>query len=1141
MLKTRNFYRVISGAFFALCMVFGSASAWAVDCAVGYYLPANTSICKPCPAGKYCSVAGSYSTSTSDQGIKGNVNAGFFATCGATKASPNTTVGGVAGDDSNGCLSGCTCGKINIGYYSNGGTRKASPSAGDCISGKTCGKCLSGFTTASGGQTTPTACYQTQSAGVSCNTVFPYNKMNSGATVTYNSSANTAVSTRRYQTSATTVGEWQTADTSGSCVVTNFSCSSSNSISGSSLQIGTVKAYGNGAYSISYNSYGLGVNQVMVDYTNFKVYGQTINSDAYLGIQYGTQSGKPAVNSSGAYCWLRIIAVESSSGVVYTSSSTPWIYLGQVANNNCAYGASQELQTNNTVKNFVTSYTYYTCSKSSVTCAAGKYLAKEATSCSNCPAGQYCEGGTFYPSNSDRGITGYVSAGYYSTGSASSPTPNLIGAGYYGDVGATASTGTGVVAAGYYSSNGGTSSTPDSNGSGCVGTSSSCGKVSAGFYSTGGGKSSSPTAGCMSGYSCGTISAGYWGEAGATSSTGSGPVAAGYYSTGAGTSATGDCVGLGTCGLISANYYSTGGATKSTPSSSDCVGSNTCGACISGFTTNGATGSKSYTACKKSSTMNCSSVFPVTVGYPWTNIVYTSDDNPQYTTNYSPNSANAHTTTACTISQTSTTGSGSCKVDDPSQCFVRGISCASNFHLWIGSVSGTSDEQEWTTGTGSDTSVYGNNVSWEEATNPGIGTFYVPFNNGIKVRGIWMKANLSTGYHYNSNGTYCVCQIQTIEKADGKSYPVTSTWTDASGSGYCYTNCIEKFSTTASIFSQFTNVYPFKCLPDSYTVVLDGNSASSGNIAGQSATAGHPVSASCSADKIIGTQVVPWNSSGSGTTTTNITKTVSGSSKIFIGWGESANSTSTTTKTCTPANLVNESTGGTYNTYYAVWKAPTCDGTTNSTKVQNVSVSSVTENKVVCNRQNKAGYYCPTTQIGNNMQDTVVVDCSACKSNWTSTAGAATTEANCTRTIVLNKNGGNGTVTVGSANYTGTTNAAITCNYDTACSFPATTGLSKTGYSFTGKWSTSSTCSDGGSTAPRITATGSSVVYYACTTANNITITWTGVSSIPSSGFTTISNDTTTSTVAYNGNITTPSGAIVATAGQTFLGWKFSN
>lgn len=1133
MLKTRNFYRVISGAFFALCMVFGSASAWAVDCDAGYYLPANKSTCKPCPAGKYCN-AGSYSTGTSDQGIKGNVNAGYFATCGATKAAPNATVGGVAGDDSNGCLSGCTCGKINIGYYSNGGTKKASPSAGDCISGKTCGKCLSGFTTASGGQTTPTACYQTQTAGVSCNTVFPYSKMNSGATVTYNGSSSTLTSTRRYQTSATTVGEWQTGDTSGSCVVTNFSCSSSpDSFTGSSLQIGTVKAYSSGSPSgFGYNQYNLGTNQVMVDYTIFKVYGQTISSSSGI-TQYQTQSSKPTVDSSGAHCWLRIIAVESSSGEVYTSYSIPWIYMGQIVAGSCAYATMQQLQTNTTLHNYIKNYTYYSCSKSSVTCAAGKYLAKEATSCSNCPAGQYCEGGTFKPGNSARGITGYVSAGYYSTGSASSPTPNLIGAGYYGDVGATASTGTGVVAAGYYSSNGGTSSTPDSNGSGCVGTG-SCGKVIAGFYSTGGAKSSAPMGSCVSGYSCGTIDAGYWGEEGATSSTGSGAVAAGYYSTGAGTSATGDCMtGLGTCGLVSANYYSSGGAKNSTPSSTDCVGSNTCGACMSGYSS--PSGSSSYTACTMTvaNGKQCSSIFPVTVGWPWTNVVYTSDDNPQFTQNYAPNSANAHTTSDCTYRQTGVSNGGVCLADNPDNCFVRGVSCATDFHLWTRAANGTSEEQQWNGGNSA--GVQGT-PHWDESiARPGIGTFDVSFGNGYSVHGIWMKANLSTGYHYNENGVMCVCQIQAIGKSDGKTYPVTSTWADASGSGHCYDNCIDLFNNSSAITSKFT-IYPFRCLPDSLVVTLDGNSAGAGTIANQSATAGHPVAAKCTSGNSIGTGTITWNKTASNNNT-NITKTVSGSSKIFVGWGENANDTTPTSLTCSTGNLVNE-TEGTYKTYYAVWKDPSC---TKPTGASTATVSAVSENKITCSVSNSAGYYCAASQTGSTSVTPVTPTCGQCKSNWTSTAGAATTEANCTRNIVLDKNGGSGTITVGSINHTGTSTGLKTCNYNTACSFPATTNLSQTGYSFTGKWSTSSSCSDGGSTAPTITSTASTVTYYACKTANNITITWTGVSSIPSSGFTTISNDTTTSTVAYNGNIATPSGAIVAAAGQTFLGWKFSN
>ncbi len=46
-----------------------------------------------------------------------------------------------------------------------------------------------------------------------------------------------------------------------------------------------------------------------------------------------------------------------------------------------------------------------TCSSSKITCAAGKYLPKNKTTCANCTAGNYCEGGEFeFNKNNDQGL-----------------------------------------------------------------------------------------------------------------------------------------------------------------------------------------------------------------------------------------------------------------------------------------------------------------------------------------------------------------------------------------------------------------------------------------------------------------------------------------------------------------------------------------------------------------------------------------------------------------------------------------------------------------------------------------------------------------------------------------------------------------
>ncbi len=98
------------------------------------------------------------------------------------------------------------------------------------------------------------------------------------------------------------------------------------------------------------------------------------------------------------------------------------------------------------------------------------------------------------------------------------------------------------------------------------------GLVAAGYYSTGGAKVQNPQSAedCVGDdNTCGLIVAGYWGEAGATTSTGSGKVAAGYYNLGGGTSATPEvrgkgCVNISTtqCGTVAPGYWGEAGATQ---------------------------------------------------------------------------------------------------------------------------------------------------------------------------------------------------------------------------------------------------------------------------------------------------------------------------------------------------------------------------------------------------------------------------------------------------------------------------------------------------------------------------------------------------------------------------------------------------
>ena len=104
--------------------------------------------------------------------------------------------------------------------------------------------------------------------------------------------------------------------------------------------------------------------------------------------------------------------------------------------------------------------------------------------------------------------------------------------------------------------------------------------IAAGYYSTGGGTSSRPSGpgnGCLSGFYCGTIAAGYYSTGGGTSLSPSGPgkgcrddnncgaVGAGYYSTGGGTGAKGTCLNGHSCGTLAGGHFATCGAEKKKP------------------------------------------------------------------------------------------------------------------------------------------------------------------------------------------------------------------------------------------------------------------------------------------------------------------------------------------------------------------------------------------------------------------------------------------------------------------------------------------------------------------------------------------------------------------------------------------------
>ncbi|MBR3148294.1 MAG: leucine-rich repeat protein [Alphaproteobacteria bacterium] len=144
--------------------------------------------------------------------------------------------------------------------------------------------------------------------------------------------------------------------------------------------------------------------------------------------------------------------------------------------------------------------------------------------------------------------------------------------------------------------------------------------------------------------------------------------------------------------------------------------------------------------------------------------------------------------------------------------------------------------------------------------------------------------------------------------------------------------------------------------------------------------------------------------------------------------------------------------------------------------------------------------------------------------NSGTTAADHAGQSSCKTTITLNKNGGSGTI----QGTSGTGNASIICSQSVSCDFGGVSGLTKTGYTFSGGWGTSADC-----TATTTSFTNPTGTYYACESPNQINITWDGVTSQEALA-------TNVRQVYYDGDIHTPQESnLVSKTGASFQGWKF--
>ena len=141
----------------------------------------------------------------------------------------------------------------------------------------------------------------------------------------------------------------------------------------------------------------------------------------------------------------------------------------------------------------------------------------------------------------------------------------------------------------------------------------------------------------------------------------------------------------------------------------------------------------------------------------------------------------------------------------------------------------------------------------------------------------------------------------------------------------------------------------------------------------------------------------------------------------------------------------------------------------------------------------------------------------SCTTGYTITGTTAAdhdSASDCYRVITLNKNGG-----------TGSLNASVTCYQGVDCDFGDASVLTQTGYTFTGGWGTSQSCTAKVSTF----TTPSNSTYYACKTANQYTV------SFDANGG--AGGQTANVTAIYDSAMPAISTTAPTKAGYVFTGW----
>ncbi|MBO7042489.1 MAG: hypothetical protein J6W08_01330, partial [Alphaproteobacteria bacterium] len=385
-----------------------------INCAPGYYLPANATQCVICTMGNYCE-GGSFLMNSYDQGINVCSTDGTYpySAAGATsryECYTNATTTCAAKNPyyfGHGTANYATSGSINCKSYagmeSGHGNGVNNICTLDSIS--TCNitslSCDTGYT-------------QTGTNGVLANYINE-NTPNSSPFVRYR---NIDDSSNHGDQTGLSVGDWEVKWLDGTTVRGTGSCNTDGAVpayindNDEALISGTMtpQAFITGFAAIGTQEQTARITEILTQYSN----GTMPLSEVYIrSIKefFVNPTANYNTSSSGQYCWCKMTNYSLQGGTSQSTPSSNWVFLyNEGSSANCASHCANICANNmryNVIRNaiFGSLGANMECTVASYTCEPGTYLPANATQCVACTTGNYCLGGTFNYSANAQGLT----------------------------------------------------------------------------------------------------------------------------------------------------------------------------------------------------------------------------------------------------------------------------------------------------------------------------------------------------------------------------------------------------------------------------------------------------------------------------------------------------------------------------------------------------------------------------------------------------------------------------------------------------------------------------------------------------------------------------------------------------------------